>query len=463
MTRWFIALAAFALPAAASAQQLTPEELTAIDSAVSAALKESGAPSAAVAVVRGGELVLSRAWGKPSETIAAPDPGLPYQIASNSKQFLAALLLMLENDGKLDLDDPVAKWLPELPHADRYTVRQLLNHTSGLQDYWPQDYAFEATERAAAPMDIVRRWGMKPLDYEPGTRWQYSNTGYVAAGIIAEKAGGKPLWQQFEARIFVPLGIRPHPLDATNGPAFPQGYHRYALGPVRPAKPPAPGWFWAAGELAMSAAELAEWNIARIERSLLPREDWEEMERPVRLADGTSNGYGLGVSTRIAGGRRIIDHGGASIGFFSQNSVWVDDGLAITVLTNGDFGSAQDEITDKVALIVVPKSAQAETGETPRIEQAKATLEALLAGSFDPARFTGNAQYYFTEEVRGDYRQSLGELGALTKLEPLRNPRLRGGFVNRVFRATFEKRVLTVSTYSEPGAEGRWEQFIVSP
>ncbi len=463
MIRWFVALAAFALPCAASAQQLTAEELAAIDTAVSEALKESGAPSAAVSVVRGGELVLSRAWGKPSETIAAPDPDLPYQIASNSKQFLAALLLMLENEGKLDLDDPVVKWLPELPHADRYTVRQLLSHTSGLQDYWPQDYSFAATARAAAPMDIVRRWGTKPLDYEPGTRWQYSNTGYVVAGIIAEKAGGKPLWQQFETRIFLPLGIHPHPLDATNGPAFPQGYHRYALGPVRPAKPPAPGWFWAAGELAMSAAELAEWNIARIERSLLPREDWEEMERPVRLADGTSTGYGLGVSTRIAGGRRIVDHGGGSIGFFSQNSVWVDDGLAITVLTNGDFGNAQDAITAKVAAIVVPKSAQTETGEAPRIEPAKATLEALLAGSFDPARFTENAQYYFTEEVRGDYRQSLGELGALTKLEPSRPPSLRGGFVNRVFKATFEKRTLTVSTYSEPGAEGRWEQFIVMP
>jgi D-alanyl-D-alanine carboxypeptidase len=463
MIRWFIALAAFALPAAAAAQQLTPLELTAIDTAVTESLKESGAPSASVAVVRGGQLVLSRAWGKPSETLTEPDPNLPFQIASNSKQFLAALLLMLENEGKLDLDDPVVKWLPEIPHADRYTVRQLLSHTSGLQDYWPQDYLFTAMERAAAPMDIVRRWGMKPLDYEPGTRWQYSNTGYVVAGIIAEKAGGKPLWQQFEERIFAPLGIHPHPVDATNGPAFPQGYHRYALGPVRPARPPAPGWLWAAGELAMTAAELAEWNIARIERSLLPREDWEEMERPVRLADRTATAYGLGVSTRTAGGRRIVDHGGASVGFFSQNSIWVDDGLAITVLTNGDFGNAEDAITRKVAEIVVPPSAQAETGEAPRTEQAQVALLELVAGTFTPARFTENAQFYFTAEVRGDYQQSLSELGALTKFEPTRAPRLRGGFVNRVFRASFEKRSLVVSTYAEPGTEGRWEQFIVMP
>jgi D-alanyl-D-alanine carboxypeptidase len=463
MTRWLIALAAFALPVAASAQQLTLEELTAIDTAVSDALKESGVPSASIAVVRGGELVLSRAWGKPSETIAEPNPELPYQIASNSKQFLAALLLMLENEGKLDLDDPVVKWLPELPHADRYTVRQLLNHTSGLQDYWPQDYAFAAMERAAAPMDIVRRWGMKPLDYEPGTRWQYSNTGYVVAGLIAEKAGGKPLWQQFEQRIFVPLGIHPVSGDATNGPSYPQGYQRFALGPVRPATPPAPGWLWAAGELSMTAAELAEWNIARIERSLLPREDWEEMERPVRLADGTSNGYGLGVQSSMRGGRRVVDHGGAAIGFLSQSAVWIEDRVSVVVFINADFAPVQDRLTDRIAGIVLPKPAQVVTGEGPRTEEAQAALAELIAGKFTPARFTENAQYYFTEAVRGDYQQSLGDLGALTRLEATRPPQLRGGFVNRIFRATFEKRTLVLSTYAEPGAEGRWEQFIVVP
>lgn len=463
MTRWLIALAAFALPCALSAQQLTPEEFTAIDTAVSEALKESGVPSASVAVVRDGQLVLSRAWGKPSETIAEPDPGLPFKIGSNSKQFLAALLLMLENDGKLDLDDPVVKWLPEIPHADRYTVRQLLNHTAGLQDYWPQDYAFEAMKHAAAPMDIVRRWGMKPLDYEPGTRWQYSNTGYVVAGLIAEQAGGMPLWQQFEERIFKPLGIHPVSGDAANGPAFPQGFRRYALGPVRPVAATAPGWTWAAGELSMSAAELSEWNIARIERSLLPREDWEEMERPVRLSDGTTTAYGLGVESNLRGGRRVVDHGGAVEGFLSQNAIWVEDRIAVTVLINADFAPVQDRLTEQIAAIVLPKPAQAVTGEAPRTEQAKTTLEELIAGNFTPARFTQNARYYFTEAVRGDYRQSLGELGALTRFEPLRPPRLRGGFVNRVFRASFEKRTVVLSTYAEPGADGRWEQFIVVP
>jgi len=463
MKRLVLALAALALPLPAAAQELTAGELASIDLAVTETLGQTGVPSAEVAVVRGGRLVLDRAWGKASENIPQARQDLPYQIASNSKQFLAALLLLLENDGKLGLDDPVARWLPEVSGAERITVRQLLSHTSGLQDFWPQDYSFAAMEQPVAPDQIVARWAMKPLDYEPGTRWQYSNTGYVVAGLIAEKAGGAPLWQQFDDRLFKPLGIRPYLLDETNGAAFPQGYHRYALGPVRAARPAARGWLWAAGELSMTAAELAEWDIARIERSLLPREDWEEMERPVRLADGTSNGYGLGVSTRISGGRRVIDHGGESVGFLSQNTIWIDDKVAVVVLTNGDFGGAQDTITQRIAEVVLPKVAATSNGEAARSDDARATLEALIAGRFDPAQFTDNARYYFTPEALGDYAASLSALGPLTGLEATRPPRLRGGFVNRTFRLSFGERKLVLVTYAEPGERGRWEQFMVMP
>ena len=445
----------------ASAQPIHPDELAQIDALVTRTLKETGVPSAEIAVVRGGELVLDRAWGKPSESILAPDSALPYQIASNSKQFLAALLLILEDDGKLSLDDPVSKWVPGVTDADKMTVRQLLSHTSGLQDFWPQDYSFAAMEQPVAPEGIVSRWGTRPLDYAPGTRWQYSNTGYVVAGMIAEKAGGAPLWQQFEDRIFKPLGIRPYRLDDTNGPAFPQGYHRHALGPVRAATPPAQGWLWAAGELSMTAAELAEWDIARIERTLLPPSDWDEMERPVRLADGTSNGYGLGVYNRIVGGRRVIDHGGESVGFLSQNSIWPDDKVAIVVLTNADFGGVQTKLTSGIAEIVLPKAQQAKVDEKDRTADARAGVAALAAGRFDPALFTDNARYFFAAEVRADYRASLAPLGPLRAIEPTRPPRLRGGFVNRVFKLTFAKRTLYLSTYAEPGEHGRWEQFMI--
>ncbi|MBW8784502.1 MAG: beta-lactamase family protein [Novosphingobium sp.] len=463
MFRTLLALVALALPFPAVAQALTPAEATAIDKAVGEALAKTGAPSAEVAVVRGGTLVLSHAWGKAGETMPVARADMPYQVASNSKQFLAALMLLLEDDHKLSLDDHVAKWLPGISGGETITLRELLSHTAGLQDYWPQDYLFPTMLTPTTPEQIAARWARKPLDYAPRSRWQYSNTGYVVAGLIAEKAGSKPLWRQFEERIFRPLGIHPLPLDATNAPGFPQGYHRNALGPVRVAAPPAKGWLWAAGELSMTAAEFARWDIARLNRTLLTPQDWTVQETPVALADGTTTQYGLGVYNHIVDGRRVIDHGGESVGFLSQNSVYPDSRAAIVVLTNGDFADAPGMITKAIADIIMPKAAAPDAGETARTEDAKAELAALAAGRFEPALFTDNARYYFSPEARADYETSLGPLGAPTSFEPTRSPRLRGGFVNRNFRMAYGATRLVLVTYAEPGPHGRWEQFIVMP
>ena len=460
-----VAVAAEPLPPAAIVEPsgLSATQTAAIDTAVEAALAKTGVPSAEVALVRGGRIVLDRAWGKASETIPVARPDLRYQIASNSKQFLSALILRLRDQGKLSLDDPVAKYVPDVTEGNRITIRQLLSHTSGLQDFWSQDYLFQDMLTPVSPQGIVSRWAAKPLDYPPGTRWQYSNTGYVVAGLVAEQAGGAPLWQQFERVIFAPLGIHPLPLDETNGAGFPQGYHRNALGPVRAATPPARGWLWAAGELSMTASDLARWDIARLDGKLLPPRDWREQETPVLLADGTDPQYGLGVFNHIVDGRRVIDHGGESVGFLSQNSVYPDSGVGIVVLTNADFADAPGMITKAVADIVMPRAAPSDNGEPPRLEDAKAEFAALAAGRFDPAHFTEHARFYFSPQVRADYRSSLGPLCTPATFEPARPPRLRGGFVNRNFQITCGTIRLVLVTYTEPGAAGRWEQFMVMP
>ena len=118
-------------------------------------------------------------------------------------------------------------------------------------------------------------------------------------------------------------------LDETNGTAFPHGYGRYALGPVRQVTPPADGWLWAAGELSMTAEDLAKWDIARMNRSLAPAEDWEEQEKTVVLNNGKDSGYGLGVYAGTVDGRRRISHGGESVGFLSTNQVYPAEKAAI--------------------------------------------------------------------------------------------------------------------------------------
>ena len=457
------ALGALALAAPLAAQPITPAEQARIDALVTSTLADTSIPSASIALVRDGKLVLAKAYGKASPTIPVARADLPYQIASNSKQFTAMALLMLEDEGKLSLDDKVSKYLDGMSGGDTITLSQLLSHTAGLQDYWPQDYLFSAMKTPVAPQGIVDRWARKPLDYAPGTRYQYSNTGYVVAGMVIEKVSGEPLMAFLRRRIFTPLGMRPIDIDDSNTPAFPAGYHRYALGPVRVATPPARGWLFAAGELSMTATDLARWDIARIDRSLVPADDWAAQEAPVRLADGTTNGYGLGVQSGTSGGRRIINHGGESVGFLSQNTVYPDQRAAIVVLTNADFGDATDTLTEGLAAILLPTAAAAANMETDRSGEARAFFDALTAGKLDRRLITANLNDYFDATTLGDYRSSLAALGPATSIVSLGQPRLRGGFVRRGYRVTAGGKSFSISTFAEPGANGRWEQFIVTP
>jgi CubicO group peptidase (beta-lactamase class C family) len=458
--------ALFALAAAPvaplAAQPLTPAETAQIDELVTKTLADTGVPSAQIAIVRDGQLVLNKAYGKANEGLPAR-PDLPYQIASNSKQFTAMALLLLEDEGKLSLDDPVSKYVSGITQGDRITIRELLSHTSGLQDFWPQDYMFKTMTVPTDPQGIVDKWAKKPLDYEPGTRWQYSNTGYVVAGRIAEKVSGEPLMQYLGRKIFTPLGMHPLNQDDTNTAAFPAGYHRFALGPVRVAQPPARGWLYAAGELSMTASDLAKWDIARMNRTLIPAEDWIEQETPVLRKDGRTNGYGLGVFNHYQRERHVIDHGGEAVGFLTQNTVYPEGKDAIVVFTNADFSSATDTLTAGIEKIVLNAPEPALTAEAGRIDDVRAVYASLVNGTLDRSKFTDDLNYYFDATTLGDYRSSLAPLGSPT-ITILGPPRLRGGFVNRNFNLHYPGgRDLRLVTYAEPGASGRWEQFIVMP
>jgi len=457
------ALLAFVATSAA-AQQLPPAQVAAIDQLVAKTLAETGVPSAEIAVVRNGKLVLNKAYGKANEGLPA-NPTLPYQIASNSKQFTAMALMLLEDEGKLKLDDHVSKYIPGISGGDRITLRQLLSHTSGLQDFWPQDYSFEDMESATTPQHIVDKWAKKPLDFEPGTRWQYSNTGYVVAGMIAEKVSGQSLLTYLRRKIFDPLGMKSVlDQDDTNTPAFPAGYKRNALGPVRVARQPGRGWLYAAGELSMNAADLAKWDIARMNRALIPASDWIEQEKAVIRADGRTNGYGLGVFNVYGRERHIINHGGEAVGFLTQNTIYPDTRDAIIVFTNADFSGATGTLTQGIEKIVLNSPEPALSGEGDRLAEARTIYDALVGGTIDRSKFTQNLNYYFDQTVLGDFKSSLGSLGAPTSIEPGGPPRLRGGFVNRNFTIHYAGHPdLTLVTYAEPGASGRWEQFLIMP
>jgi len=442
----FLSTGAFAAP-------LTPTQISAIDAAAAKTLATTGVPAASIAVVQDGRIVYAHAYGLQREGVPARTEAR-YKIASISKQFTAAALLLLAEDGKLSLDDPVSKYLPDLTRAKEVKVRQLLSHTSGYRDYWPQDFSFIDMETPTTPGHILDKWAKAPLDFDPGTRWQYSNTGYVAAGRIVEQLSGMQLLDFLKARVFDRLGMHPVDLDTGLTDADPLGYHRYAAGPVRVEQQPAPGWLYAAGELAMSASDLARWDISVIDQNVMKPASYHEQQTEVLLTSGAGTGYGLGVEVDIAKGHRRISHGGEAVGYLSENRIYPDDRAAIVVLDNADFGNAQTSIADSIEKIIF-----ADTGDVSR---AQAVFEGLRAGRIDRAQFTANGNYYFTAQALADYQASLAAMGA-PKSFVRRSSSLRGGFTAEVYTVDYGTKKLTIVLRAEPGEKGRIEQFTVYP
>ena len=236
----------------AAQTQLSADMIAKIDKITAETLTNTGVPSASVAVVKDGQIVFTKAYGDAKlDPKTAASPTMRYSIGSISKQFTSAAMLLLQEQGKLSLDDRVSKYVPDLTRANEVTIRQLLSHTSGYQDYWPQDYVMPGMLKPTTAKAIMDSWAKIPLDFEPGTKWQYSNTNFVIAGVIIEKVSGMPLMKFLQEKVFAPLGMKSvADIDAARlGDTDPTGYLRYALGPLRAAPKEGPGWLFAAGEL----------------------------------------------------------------------------------------------------------------------------------------------------------------------------------------------------------------------
>ena len=447
------------LSAQSSSSQLDAALAVKVDSIANQVLRATGVPSASVAVVTHGQLAYAKAYGSAKlEPQLAAKSDMRYAIGSISKQFTAAALLLLQQDGKLSLDDPVSRFIPGLTRGNEVTIRQLLSHTSGYQDFWPQDYVMPMMLKPATPQSIADRWGKQPLDFDPGTRWQYSNTNYTLAGMVVEKASGMPFFQFIRTRVLAPVGLESaSDFDASPSAANATGYLRYALGPLRPAPDAGSGWMWAAGELAMTASDLAKWDISMIRRSLLAPRSYSELETEVRLKNGSGTGYGLGVSVRMLGGRLFIEHNGEVSGFTAENMVYPDDSTAVVVLTNLDAAPASGTIAAQIAgLLFATDDALAQSTTAA----ARTIFSGLQQGKIDRSLFTSNANAYFSDQALKDFASSLGPLGAPTGFVQTGTQK-RGGMVLRVYRATFPNRALRVWTYEMP--DGKLEQYQVSP
>jgi len=441
----------------AVAADLPPETMQAIDSLVEKALADSRIPSASIAVVKDGLIVLAKAYGKARLPDVETGPSVRYKIASNSKQFTAAAILLLAERHKLSLDDKVARFLPDLTGADKVAIRNLLTHTSGYQDFYAEDYVVPELRKDTTPQHILDVWGKKPLDFAPGTRWQYSNTNYVIAGRIVEQVSHMPLMAFLHKEIFDKLGMK-SPVDIGGGWSTDDatGYTTYGLGPAREVAPEGKNWLWAAGELGMTASDLARWDISLMKSEILSPASSKTLTTQMTLTDGTATNYALGLGVKqLNNGHRRWAHTGGASGFHSMNVLYPDDHAAITVLTNGEGETFRTIVDGIETLLLTPVT---DPDAAAALTRARALFTSLQAGKIDRAAMTLALNDYFSDAVLTDFAESLGPLG---KVEDFTQSSFedRGGMVNRVFKIKAGGKTLTMDSYLM--SDGKWEQCLI--
>jgi D-alanyl-D-alanine carboxypeptidase len=438
-----------------NAQALDPALAKRLDGEVLRVLKEEHTPSASIAIVQGGHLTYAAAYGQ-----ARISPAIPatvhtrYQLASISKTFTAQALLLLEQHGKLRLDDPVSRWIPGLSGGDRITVRQVLEHTSGYPDHYPQTYPAGPRAQPTTPDAIIAEWGKHPLLFEPGTRFRYSNLNYVIAGRIVEKASGESLFAFLQRRVFSPLKMSATVNVDDVGAETPDiavGYIRPALAPLQPAPNEGRGWSFGAGEVITTATDLARWDEAFLsERLLAPEQAREEVTRAT-LKDGSQSPYALGLFVSLRGGRKLFYHAGQGLGFLAINRIYPSEGVALVVLTSDDSSSsAFIQIADRMAYLVVPP--------TKTEAKARALFTAVQQNRLNRSQVSPDFNAYFDGKMARTYAESLGPLGEPDSFE-LVNEDETDGMTTRVYAVNVGGRRLKV--VEQLLSDGRVESFDV--
>jgi CubicO group peptidase (beta-lactamase class C family) len=327
------------LSAPLSAQLLSPmpERFTErVDSLVEAEMKRQEMVGFSLAVLQGGRIVLERGYGLANVEHAVPaTPETIYQSGSLGKQFTAAGIMLLVQEGRLNLSDPVRQFFPEAPAAwGAITIRHLLTHTGGTGDYAEGfDYRKDWSE------DELRAYMFaRPLAFTPGERWEYSNLGYVLLGQVIHRVTGQFYGDFLAARIFGPAGMTTTRIISESDivPHRAAGYHRVD-GTVKNQEWVSPALNTTAdGSLYFTVRDLARWDSVLYGDDLLSAASMAAIRTPVRLNDGSEKPYGFGWFVGTTHGHAVMAHSGSWQGFTSYIVRFPDDRLTITGLANLD-------------------------------------------------------------------------------------------------------------------------------
>jgi CubicO group peptidase (beta-lactamase class C family) len=337
--------------------ELAPEQPSQISKQADEYLRRVGADGAfsgAALVARGGEVLLSRGYGFDDREWKIPvKSDTKFRLGSITKQFTAAAILQLQERGLLQVGDLLSKHLPDYPQGGRITIHHLLTHTSGTPTYTVPS----ARPDMVLPMSreqLLDRFQNQPLEFEPGSDWRYSNSGYYLLGVIVETVSGAPYEQYLQRNIFEPLGMSGTGYDRSEDvlPKRAAGYRRTKHG-IENARYADMSWPYAAGALYSTIEDLYRWDRALAEGGILSDKSREQAFAKQFTKQGVgSYGYGWAVGERL--GRRYVEHGGGINGFSTMISRYIDDDAVIIVLSNIENANARRH-ADELAKILFGK------------------------------------------------------------------------------------------------------------
>jgi CubicO group peptidase (beta-lactamase class C family) len=451
-------------------------DLAALDAYLARQVRDKDLVGASLAILQDGKLVLARGYGKSSLAPEQPvTPDTRFAVGSVTKQFTAACILLLAEDGRLSVNDTVARFYPKLTQANEITLLDLMHHVSGYPDYYPLDFVDRRLRQPITVDAVIRDYATGKLDFPPRTRWSYSNTGYVILGGIVEKASGEPFGQFLRRRILEPLGLKQtvfEPPASARGLA--QGYASFALGPPEPAHQEAREWIFSAGGLYSTPSDLARWDLALMDGKLLKPESYRLLTMPVQLADGRTTNYACGLEVAERNGQRVLSHNGGVGGFVAMSGMIPATRSAAILLTNSENFFVSGAVHDHVLSALLTKenlATKPATGDTKRFRPeapriagppaAKATrdcLRQLQEGELDRSQLGADFCDYLSKERVASAAARLKPLGEPTAVR-VENLSERGGMEVAVVRCTFNTTALVVLMYRTPN--GKIQEFFL--
>lgn len=434
-----------------------------VDAYIAAQVKAKGLVGLSVAVMRDGKVVFAKGYGRRSVEKNLPvEPDTSFAVGSVTKQFTCACVFLLAERGKLSIDDPVSKYYPHLTRAKDITLRDLMNHTAGYPDYYPLDFVDRRMLKPISTDALLKEYAGGKLDFEPGSRFSYSNTGYILLGGVVEKVSGESFGTFVESRLLKPLKMEHSRFGSSAGLSAASGYTAFALGAPEPAAPEADGWIGAAGGLWASASDLLRWDLALTTGKVLKPESYTMMTAPRALTTGQVSSYACGLRVATADGTTVLEHTGGVSGFVSANTFVPRARAGIVVLSNTEHVSTSKLRGDLFRLLLKDVEAR-DAPPVPQVagagpkEAVLGLIKEMAEGKVDRTKLGAEYSAYLTDERVKAGGARLKALGEPEKVE-VRGTYERGGMEVADVTLTYKTGTVRALLYRSP--DGKVQQLL---